>query len=81
MFVGLVVQFSQGEYTVNESAGYASLKVNIIGHRNLPISFKYKVFVSSTEFQPYPGLYVQHLVSHIVHMQFYARTMPLLCKQ
>ena len=53
-----VVQFSQEEYMVDETAGYVSLKVIIIGQRYLPISFKYKVFVSNTEFQPYPGLYV-----------------------
>ena len=42
---------------VDESAGYISLKVIIIGQRYLPISFNYKVFVSNTKFQPYPGLY------------------------
>jgi len=51
-----MVQFSQDEYMVNESAGHASLRVIIIGQRDLPISFNYKVFVSNTEFQPYPGL-------------------------
>ena len=52
-----MVQFSQGEYMVDESAGYVTLKVIISGKRYLPISFNYKVFVSNTEFQPYPGLY------------------------
>ena len=52
-----MVQFSQEEYMVDEPAGYAKLKVIITGHRYLPISFNYKVLVSNTEFQPYPGLY------------------------
>jgi len=52
----IVVQFSKDEYMVDESAGYASLRVDIIGQRDLPISFNYKVFVSNTEFHPYPGL-------------------------
>ena len=50
----IMVQFSQGEYMVDESAGYVSLKVILSGQRYIPISFNYRVFVSNTEFK---GLY------------------------
>jgi len=52
-----MIQFSQEEYIVDESADYAIFKVIISGQRYLPILFNYKVFVSSTKFQPYPGVY------------------------
>jgi len=58
-----MVQFSQAEYMVHESADYAFLKVIIIGQRYIRISFNYKVFVSSTEFHPYPGLHT--ICAHI----------------
>ena len=70
MFVGVVVQFSQEEYMAAESAGYAKLKVIISGRHDRPISIKYKVFVSSAEFQPNPGLYsvIMHM---IIQVHFY----------
>jgi len=58
------VQFSEDEYMVDESAGYASLKVIVSGQRHLPISFTYNVFVSNTKFQPYPGMTVQQYIIH-----------------
>ena len=51
-----MLQFSQKEYMVDESASYAKLKVIITSQRHFPISFNYKVLVSNTESQPYPGL-------------------------
>ena len=57
--VGIYVQFSQKTYVVDESAGYAVLKVTVSGYRKIPISVNVKIFVSS-EFQPAPGKYHQH---------------------
>jgi len=65
-----MVQFSQKEYMVDESTSYAKLKVIITGQRYLPISFNYKVFVSNTEFQPYPGLHYAVVLLHVL-MEIY----------
>ena len=59
--LGICVQFSQGQYTFDESAGYALLKVTVSGHRTFPVSVNVKVFVSSN-FQPKAGTYVNVII-------------------
>ena len=68
-FIGICVQFSQGQYTFDESAGYALLKVTVSGHRTYPVSVNAKVFVSSS-FQPKAGMYVNILIVYVfaLHM-------------
>ena len=51
----IYVQFSQKLYVVDESAGYATVKVMVNGFRALPISVKVKIFVSN-KFQPKTGM-------------------------
>ena len=63
--IGICVQFSQGQYTFDESAGYALLKVTVSGHRTSPMSVNAKVFVSSS-FQPKEGMYV-HKYCNCLH--------------
>ena len=53
----IYVQFSKELYRVDESAGYAILKVTVNGFRTSPISVKVKIFVSN-EIQPKAGSYV-----------------------
>ena len=63
-FIGICVQFSQGQYTFDESAGYALLKVTVSGHRTYPVSVNAKVFVLSS-FQPKAGTYINIIIVYI----------------
>jgi len=53
-FTGIYAQFSQKQYTVDESASHAILKVTVSGYRSYAISVNYKIFVSS-KFQSKAG--------------------------
>ena len=58
---------------VDESAGYAILKVTVDGFRTSPISVNVKIFVSSV-FHPKAGTYVAiyHIIMYIcVYCQHY----------
>lgn len=57
----IYVQFSQEQYMVDESAGYAILKVTVNGYRASPISLNVKIFVSN-KFQPKAGKYHNYVV-------------------
>ena len=67
-FIGICVQFSQGQYTFDESAGYALLKVTVSGHRTSPVSVNAKVFVSSS-FQPKAGTDINIIIVYVFALQ------------
>ena len=57
------MQFSQKNYVVDESAGYAALRVTVSGSRVSAISVNVKVFVSSG-FQPKAGKFTNEQTTH-----------------
>ena len=68
--VGIIAQFSEQQYMVDESDGYALLKVTVSGYRTFAISVDAKIFLSS-RFQPKAGSYISIRISY-VHSRIYS---------
>ena len=62
--VGIFAQFSEQQYMVDESDGYALLKVTVSGYRTFAISVDAEIFLSS-RFQPKAGSYINICISYV----------------